>query len=226
MFANGETLQFMGNPVLRIFNPCKTQGGNLQGIYTITNLITNEIYVGQSKNIKTRWLRHKRRAKDHKYSDYNKLYPSINKYGVENFELKVIKEMPNASKKQMLQEEDKLIKKLKTIENGLNCIDKDNHISYWKNKKRDPETNKKISKTLTGTILPQEIKNKIGKSNKLSMIGNKNGNKKVMCVETSRIFESSKAAAEWVGRNPSGISAVLVGRKKTCGGYHWKRIED
>lgn len=56
----------------------------------------------------------------------------------------------------------------------------------------------------------------------------KNTHKKsVMCVETQKIFPSIKEAAESLGMKfPSGISAVLNGRQKSSGGYHWKIIKE
>lgn len=44
--------------------------------------------------------------------------------------------------------------------------------------------------------------------------------KKVMCVETGQIFDSIKSAEEFV--HTTGMGAVLHGRAKTCGGYHWR----
>lgn len=51
---------------------------------------------------------------------------------------------------------------------------------------------------------------------------NYNSYKKVVCVETGRIFDSVKIAAESVGITPCFLSKVLHGIKKTAGGFHWK----
>ena len=58
------------------------------GIYYIKNLLNNKYYVGQSVRIEERWKEHRREA-------YNStlnypLYLAIRKYGIENFEFKVI----------------------------------------------------------------------------------------------------------------------------------------
>lgn len=52
-------------------------------IYKITNKINNKCYIGKSKNIQRRWIRHIK---------YNTSYigNSIKKYGVENFSFEVI----------------------------------------------------------------------------------------------------------------------------------------
>ena len=58
------------------------------GIYKITNLINNKVYIGQSINIEKRWTRHKSDSK-HKHEP---LYKAIRKYGLENFKFEVIEE--------------------------------------------------------------------------------------------------------------------------------------
>ena len=46
--------------------------------------------------------------------------------------------------------------------------------------------------------------------------------RKIRCVETGEIFPSIKIAAEHYGLNSPNISAVLAGKGKTTGGYHWE----
>ena len=58
----------------------------MQGIYKITNLITNLCYIGKSNNIDRRWKDHKRLAFTEGHKEYNKaLYCSMRKYGLDNF---------------------------------------------------------------------------------------------------------------------------------------------
>ena len=47
---------------------------------------------------------------------------------------------------------------------------------------------------------------------------------KVKCVETGEIYPSIRAAGKAVGMNYYGINLCLLGRQRTCGGYHWERI--
>lgn len=48
--------------------------------------------------------------------------------------------------------------------------------------------------------------------------------RKIRCVETSEIFDSIKAAAEHHGLKAPNISAVLAGKGKSCGGFHWEYV--
>lgn len=65
------------------------------GIYKVTNLITNKVYIGQSIDIKRRWWEHKSRAYEDGTNCYNKpLYKSMRKYGLDNFTLEILEECP------------------------------------------------------------------------------------------------------------------------------------
>ena len=61
------------------------------GIYIIINKINNDCYVGKSVDIKRRWYQHKTRYNkvgDKSYNLY--LYRAFRKYGIENFEFKIL----------------------------------------------------------------------------------------------------------------------------------------
>lgn len=52
-----------------------------------------------------------------------------------------------------------------------------------------------------------------------------NGAKKVICVETGKIFRTISEAAKELDLNPGNISNVCYGRSKTAGGYHFEFVE-
>ena len=66
----------------------------------------------------------------------------------------------------------------------------------------------------------EETKRKIGKAHK----NRKDLSKKVLCVETGEIFESTMEAQRKTGIDRANISNVCNGRQKTSGGYHWKYV--
>ena len=59
------------------------------GIYKITNLINNKVYIGQSIDIKERWYNHLHR---HQRSKDLPLYRAFEKYGIKNFTFDIIEE--------------------------------------------------------------------------------------------------------------------------------------
>lgn len=62
------------------------------GIYKITNLENHMCYVGQAVNIADRWKQHIKCAIGADDAPRNKLYPAMEKYGVENFTFEIIEE--------------------------------------------------------------------------------------------------------------------------------------
>lgn len=54
----------------------------------------------------------------------------------------------------------------------------------------------------------------------IKQIGNSRGIK-IKCVETGKIYNSIKEAADDVGGDNSSIGKTLKGRNKTSYGYHW-----
>lgn len=66
----------------------KKQGG----IYKITNIKNGMCYVGQAVNFANRWKQHIKRGVGAEPITHNKLYPAMQKEGVENFTFEIIEE--------------------------------------------------------------------------------------------------------------------------------------
>ena len=62
------------------------------GIYKITNIITDECYIGQSNDIYRRWSDHCKCGLGIDTPQGNKLYKAIQEYGLENFTFELIEE--------------------------------------------------------------------------------------------------------------------------------------
>ena len=80
------------------------------GIYKITNLLNNKIYIGQSNNIE-------RRFQEHKSRNIIPIDQAIQKYGKENFSFEIIEE---CSLEQLNDRETYWIIKYNSIDNGYN----------------------------------------------------------------------------------------------------------
>ena len=61
----------------------------ISAVYKIVNTITNDCYVGSSKNVMKRWSEHKR-ISFWKRQPNNKLYQDMQKYGVDKFRFQVL----------------------------------------------------------------------------------------------------------------------------------------
>ncbi len=61
----------------------------LSGIYKITNVINNKVYIGSSKDIYRRWIQHKNKLNHNKHLNRH-LQFAWNKYGEENFTFEII----------------------------------------------------------------------------------------------------------------------------------------
>ena len=71
---------------------------------------------------------------------------------------------------------------------------------------------KRVGKAHKGKKLSEEHIRKIGEAN----------SKKILCVETGIVFESTMDAYRKTGISQSNISRACNGKLKTTGGYHWK----
>lgn len=69
------------------------------GVYKITNNITGEFYIGSSKNIKSRWAKHKCLS-THKQHPNSKLYKSMAQYGLGNFIFEILEETDNLKERE------------------------------------------------------------------------------------------------------------------------------
>ena len=69
-------------------------GEKQSGIYKITNINNGMCYVGQAVNFANRWKQHIKRGVGAEAITHNKLYPAMQKEGIENFTFEIIEECP------------------------------------------------------------------------------------------------------------------------------------
>lgn len=86
----------------------------MTGIYKITNLINNKVYIGQSIDIDKRWGKHRRNAYNPNTHTYEyPLYRAIRKYGLDNFAFEVLEE---TSESLLTEEEQYYIDKYNALD--------------------------------------------------------------------------------------------------------------
>ena len=86
-------------------------------VYKITNTITGDFYIGSSKNVKNRWMSHKKPSTWNKCPN-NQLYLDMKKYGVDKFELQILEEV---EVEQLKEKEQWFIELLKPTYNNNNA---------------------------------------------------------------------------------------------------------
>ena len=64
------------------------------GVYKLTNIQNNMVYVGQAVNISDRWKQHIKCAIGAENAPNNKLYPAMREAGPENFTFELLEECP------------------------------------------------------------------------------------------------------------------------------------
>ena len=55
---------------------------------------------------------------------------------------------------------------------------------------------------------------------------NKQGAKKVVCLETGEVFESAHDVQRKIGLTSGNVCRCCKGKRKTAGGYHWMYLDD
>ena len=89
----------------------------ISAVYKITNTITGDFYVGSSKNLKLRWMQHKRKSVWNRYKN-NQMYLDMKNYGIDKFELEILAEVETDSLKET---EQRFIEMLKPTYNNYNA---------------------------------------------------------------------------------------------------------
>ena len=57
------------------------------------------------------------------------------------------------------------------------------------------------------------------------MYGRPRIGKTILCIETGKIYHSTREAAADVGVAPNGIVKCCNGKRNICAGYHWRYLD-
>lgn len=211
----------------------------MKSIYCIKNIITNEIYVGQtSRNIKERFSEHIRTSKRSSRHGQTKLYESIRRYKKDNFKVFLLEEVED----HMGDEKEKLwVEKLMQDHKILNVSlggkgktllsekDKNDIINKYKNENIrmiDLAKEYHVSESLIQNILKNTFEFNSSKRAQDSV------SKKIKNIEKDIIFESLHDAAKYLIDNNltkslnvcsiiQKISLCAKKKRKTAYGFTW-----
>lgn len=162
----------------------------------------------------------------HGYDEQPLMRQAIKKYGWKNIKHSVIAD--GLTQREAEAMEIELIKKYKStnrkhgynISNGGSTSGK-----FTEETRRKMSENQRGEKNnFYGKHLSEEHKNKIRERRK--ELGYEPVNKRrVLCVETGIIYESTAQATRDTGIHNYAIRRVCYGERKSAGGYHWKYVD-
>ena len=89
----------------------------ISAVYKITNTVTNDFYIGSSKDVKQRWAVHKCKS-TWKNNPNNPLYQDMRKYGLDKFDFQILEEVEIEKLKET---EQQFIETLKPTYNDRNA---------------------------------------------------------------------------------------------------------
>ena len=107
---------YIAKPVLEMVKRV-LQNESFSGIYKITNLKTNEMYIGKSTDIKSRWQQHCKTVFNCGTIASSLLHIKMGQYGIENFTFEVVERV---DKDQLSEREKFYIDFYQTKEYGMN----------------------------------------------------------------------------------------------------------
>ena len=115
----------------------------ISAVYKIINTVTNDFYIGSSKDVKRRWKEHKCKSIWKKCPN-NLLYQDMQKYGIDKFEFEILAEVEI---EQLKITEQKFIEELKPAYNNINAngLDTERRKEYQKSE-RFKESQRKASR--------------------------------------------------------------------------------
>lgn len=196
-------------------------------IYCITNNINQRQYVGKTDGtIERRWYHHKKDAPKRNF-EKRPLYRAINKYGAENFSIKVLEE---CSPEESSEREIYWIEKLDTYHNGYNATlggDGKHYLDYDKIVSTYKEIGS-IQKTAKILGVSKEQAFYILKAHHIDTSTPTTTYKPVAKIDpkTHEIIETYPCIeqAEQANGNSRHIAEVCKGKRRTCKGYEWKYL--
>ena len=205
-------------------------------IYKMTNKVNGKVYIGQT----TREL--DERTKEHIRHNEIIVDKAIQKYGIENFTVEQIDLAVNID--ELNQKEMYWIEHYDCITpKGYNqCYGGNNTCGYHHKEESKQKMSIKKSQNYIGEGNPfynkthsEESRKKMSEARKglkhlteeqIKRLRESHHTVKVINVDTGEVFDSIKDAGLKYNIEPTHITRVCKGKRKTCGGYRWEYVKN
>lgn len=205
-------------------------------IYKMTNKVNGKVYIGQT----TREL--DERTKEHIRHNEIIVDKAIQKYGIENFTVEQIDLAENID--ELNQKEMHWIEHYDCITpKGYNqCYGGNNTCGYHHKEESKQKMSIKKSQNYIGEGNPfynkthsEESRKKMSEARKglkhlteeqIKRLRESHHTVKVINVDTGEVFDSIKDAGLKYNIEPTHITRVCKGKRKTCGGYRWEYVKN
>lgn len=192
------------------------------GIYKITNIVQNKVYIGQAINLWERIRNGYINALPKNRNHNIHLQRAWNKYGEENFTIEII-ELCKIN--ELDDKEQYWIDYYKSYDNqyGYNICREAGSCRGMKNSKKEIERKRKDfleHNPMKGKKQSKEVKQLISKINSIPIIQfDLKGN-------YIKEWDSTRKAAKGLNVKPTNISSVISKKSLTCGGYIFCKKKD
>lgn len=178
----------------------------ISGVYKITNTVTNDCYIGSSKDVKLRWAVHKCPS-TWKKNPNKQLYQDMQKYGVDKFYFQIL---ANVEQDKLKEAEQKFIEKLQPIYNNrrANGLDIERYKERYK-KYQQSEKYKEYQKEYQQSDKGKECQKKYQQSDKGKKVHKKYHNQ--LCSYNGKILTLN---ALYLRFSRAGIKHPTIEAKK------------
>lgn len=207
----------------------------ISGVYTITNLISNKLYVGKSYDIDGRWRQHRSKLNKGLHANEH-LQKAWNHYGPTSFQFEILVE---CSVEQLYSEEHywATLLNVHNKEFGYNMVPTfpngtTGHSDETKKKISDGNKGKNSGRKHSAETIQKRKEARVGKkypkrrdlprSSYEKAIITKS--KRVLCITTGKEYIGARFAGEELGMDRSQITKVCRGEAKQIKGHSFKYI--
>lgn len=192
------------------------------GIYKITNNINGKIYIGQSRNIESRWQQHQEPARNSLISR------AIKKYGVDNFTFEVIEE---CTIEELDKREIYWIDYYKSFDNGYNLTRGGEKGFFYDLEAivNDYQETQNIAETARHIGCARQTAMKILHS--FGVFGEESSNRPVDQIDPNTLeilhtYNSINEAGRALGVDRTAILFAITGKHNSSCNYFWQYSDE